>query len=53
MNPEQLIVIWNIKMQFNIMQKYLYLYNYKVLYCDGLELLMFRGFFEKRIEHSK
>lgn len=29
MNPEQLIVIWNIKMQFNIMQKYLYLYNYK------------------------
>ena len=29
MNLEQLIVILNIKMQFNVMQNYLYIYNYK------------------------
>lgn len=30
MNLEQLIVMLNIKMDFNIMQNNLYLYNYKI-----------------------
>lgn len=31
MNLEQLIVMLNIKMDFNIMQNNLYLYNYKII----------------------
>ena len=52
MNPEQLIVILNIKMQFNIMQNYLYLYSYKsiILWWLGITNVQGASLKKKRTE---